>query len=123
VPVAVNVTGFPDAAALACTEFNPVPNVHCVEAMPSDPVVTDTAFTVPLPGVAAKVTWTPLSGGANSEGGCRARTRTVTGTVAPVGALPFVGVCGVMVTGSAQPMWLKQQVSPPNPLWTIAVAP
>src|SRR5256885_10570083 len=64
VPVAVNVTGLPASpVAVAVTVLGPAvgPRIHDVAAaIPSVPVVTGVVgVTVPLPGLAAKVTATP----------------------------------------------------------------
>ena len=94
-------------------------------AVPSVPVGTvavGPAVTVPVPWVTANVTGTPARpGGDPSVGGCRGCSRTFTGNVL-ASEVPTVGVCGVIVNGSAQPMLLKQQVNPPPPRWIIAVA-
>src|SRR5207247_7525518 len=80
VPVAVNVTGLPASpVAVAVTVLVPAvgPRIHDVAAaIPSVPVVTGVVgVTVPLPGLAAKVTATPsaeLTSASQSrtEGGC-----------------------------------------------------
>src|SRR5437588_9365661 len=88
VPVAVNVTGLPASpVAVAVTVLGPAvgPRIHDVAAaIPSVPVVTGVVgVTVPLPGLAAKVTATP-------ETGLPLASRTITDgggvTAVPAGA-------------------------------------